>query len=343
MIFSISIGSAGDGEERYVLYAPFVLGPGRDIVSLDEPLCFPVGNYEGKLEKLTYRYALSLGPFSKEEAALDFLPRLKAALLWFSLRWQVGLQYPKEASKVQYYDEPVHIGDESSLKGLAEVAGWEAADGNYDANQLVVLADHKRLTRFEPGNVAFHLGMANTKFADSISEALSFPSIARIAELPKLQLAIELYGGYAFELTDNAQFVTLVTSLEALLPDVANPEHVIQCLRKAKDYACETRNSYKMTDPKWDDLNRLMSRIGNLETESIGHTLRQYAADAARRAGTLGNPDEIAARLNDTYNTRSRLLHDGVADIAKIKDNLGFLREFVPNLLRFLFRETAGQ
>jgi hypothetical protein len=343
MIFSISIGSAGDGEERYVVYAPFVLGPGRDIVSLDRALHFPVGNYEGKLEKLTYRYALSLGPFSKEEAALDFLPRLKAALLWSSLRWQVGLRYPKEVSKVQYYDEPRHIGDKSDLKGLAEAAGWEASDGNYDADQLVVIADHKRLTRWEPGNVALRVGMANTKFADSISEALAFPSITQIAELPKLQLAIELYGAYSFEITDNAQFVTLMTSLEALLPDVASPEHVIQCLRKAKSYARETRNGYEMTDPKWDDLDRLMKRIGNLETEAIGHTLRQYAADVARRAGTLGNPGEIAVRLSDTYNVRSRLLHDGVADIAKIKDSLGFLREFVPKLLTFLFLETAGQ
>jgi hypothetical protein len=341
MIFSISIGSTGDGEERYHLYAPFVLGPGRDIGSLDKPIRFPVGSYEGKLEKLTYRYALSLGPFSKEEAALDFLPRLKAALLWSSLRWQVGLRYPKEVSKVQYYDEPLHIGDKSNLKGLAEVAGWEAADGNYDADQLVVFADHKRLTRFESGNVALRVGMANTKFADSISEALGFPSIERIAELPKLQLAIELYGAYSFEVTDNAQFVTLVTSLEALIPDVANPEHIIQCLRKAKDVARETRNSYEMIDPKWDDLNRLMDRMGNLETQSIGHTLRQYAVEVARRAGTLGNPDEIAPRLNDTYNVRSRLLHDGVADIEKIKANLGFLRDFVPKLLSFLFLETA--
>jgi hypothetical protein len=343
MIFSISIGSAGDGEERYLVYAPFILGPGRDIVSLDKPLRFTVGSYEGKLEKLIHQYALSLGPFSMEEAAFDFLPRLKAALLWYSLRCRVGLRYPKEVSKVQYYDEPVHISDESSLKGLAEVAGWEAADGNYDANQLVVLADHKRLTRFEPGNVAFHIGMANTKFADSISEALSFPSIARIAELPKLQLAIELYGGYAFELTDNAQFVTLVTSLEALIPDVASREHVIQCLRKAKDVVRETRNSYAVRDQEWDDLNRLMSRIGNLETESIGHTLRQYAVEVARRAGTLGNPDEIATRLKDTYSVRSRLLHDGIADIEKIKENLEFLRDFVPSILSFLFRETAGQ
>jgi hypothetical protein len=66
-----------------------------------------------------------------------------------------------------------------------------------------------------------------------------------------------------------------------------------------------------------------MSRIGNLETESIGYTLRQYAVEVARRAGTLGNPDEIAARLKDTYNVRSRLLHDGVADVDKIRTTWG--------------------
>lgn len=56
----------------------------------------------------------------------------------------------------------------------------------------------------------------------------------------------------------------------------------------------------------------------------------------------LGDQKTISKRVSDIYDIRSNLLHDGIADYEKIKKELHFLKEFIPNLLEYLYRKEAS-
>ena len=51
MIFSVSIGSSGKGDERYLLYIPFTVSPGREISNIDFEEKIALDKYEIGFEK----------------------------------------------------------------------------------------------------------------------------------------------------------------------------------------------------------------------------------------------------------------------------------------------------
>ena len=95
MLFAISPGSEGTGQDRFSAYVPFVLQPGRNLVPLDSPITKEFGPDKLLLEPLHHSYAVSLGPFQTVSAAERNLCKLQAALLWVSLKYRVGLRYSK--------------------------------------------------------------------------------------------------------------------------------------------------------------------------------------------------------------------------------------------------------
>jgi hypothetical protein len=340
MLFAVSIGSDGTGPERYALYLPFILSPGRDI-AVEETVSFPLMDYTAQLEKLHQFYAISVGPFSRAELAKEHTAQIKAALLWLSLKDRIGISYSKRMSDITFYDGPVEISERSNLRELARTVGWSFVDGNYDADKSVIRPEHKKLMRWEMGNVAVKAGISVDHFGNRIREALEFPQIKRIGELPKLQLAIELYSACSFEVTDNAQLVTLVTALESLTPRPKIPVCAEDCLREATDLVKAKRDSCDTSSVNWKDLNHLLSRLDNLRAQSIRRSLIAYVSLLVGRASELGDPKEVSARLDHAYSLRSALLHNGIAEQANVKEALEFLREFVPNILTLLFKEEA--
>lgn len=338
MIFTISIGSSGSGKERYTLYFPFVLSPGRE---LETPLLFPLDSQTLRLEKYNYLYAISAGPFNRQENARKYVSTVRAALLWLSLTHQLGISYPKDISEITYFKEPVELSDKSNLRQIAKSVGWEYVHGHYDADKIVVVPEHEKLTRWETGKSGVMLEIGADNFTHCVRTAIEFPNLEKITELPRLQLAIELYSVFSFELSENAQFIALVTSLESLIPVENIPDHAYQSLRKAKERLIGARDRYEKDSEEWSDMNHLVSRLGGLRNKSIGVTLRGFISNVVERAPNLGDPDEVSDKFKNIYALRSRLLHKGVADQAQVNDALGFLREFVPSLLRHLFKETA--
>ena len=72
----MSVGSDGKGSERYMVYIPFVLAPGRELCEIQGLVQFTFGKYKAKLEKLQNLYAISVGPFNNEEEAHDYIPHV---------------------------------------------------------------------------------------------------------------------------------------------------------------------------------------------------------------------------------------------------------------------------
>ena len=340
MLFAISRGSDGSGAERYVVYVPFTLAPGASLATLERPAVSSGLGYQLTLEKLQYLYALSLGPFASLEEANSYIGKARASLLWLSLKFNCGVSYPRALSNVRLPDQPIPRPATGTIAELASAWGWSATDGDYDADKAVIRPDHKRLMRWEMGHVSVTVGISIDNFLTSIHQALSFPSLEQVIEDAKLKLAIEIYAAHRFELSENAQLITLVTALEALLPDTDIPAHSRAALLRGKEAIVAARDAHSKDSSEWREVNHLLSRVGNLQREAIGTGLHKYASNVASRHPGLGNAHDNAERLRVAYSVRSTLLHEGQTN--DVSQSLGFLREFVPRLLETLYREVAG-
>ena len=162
-----------------------------------------------------------------------------------------------------------------------------------------------------------------------------------MSDNPKLKLAIELYAAFRFELSENAQLLTLVSSLESLLPDVEIDASAKTALAEATKTIKSVRDNHASGSSEWTLINKLLSRVADLKRQSIGTTLRDYASGIVSRYPELGQPIDIEKKLTQAYSVRSHLLHEGHADDQHVRESLSFLREFVPRFLAVQFREIA--
>lgn len=342
MIFAISPGSEGVGDERYAAYLPFVLAPGRDIGPVDSPVRRGQGVEMFTLEKVHGLYSLTVGAFESYEAATAAQSRLQAALLWVSLKYKVGLRYSKSAGSVDLFDEPKPVPDRGVVRNVAEAVGWDATDGQYDADKSVIRPEHKRLLRWQTGSATVHTGLGLENFFEAVGEAFSFSRPDGIRENAKLQLGLEMYGSFAFESSDNAQFLTLVTALEALLPEYSVSADTITALEDAKATVKRLRDTHPQESHQRSDLDHLLGRLGSLKYQAIGTSLRQFVTETLGRHPELARLEKTIAQLKNLYTARSNLIHEGVSDSDEVREHLSFLRDFVPKLLETLYREATS-
>ncbi len=342
MLFAFSLGSDGFGPDRFTLYLPFSLSAGREISSIDSAVVHQVGGVQLRLERLVNFYALTAESFQTEKAAEDFFPKLRSALLWASLKETMGISYPTELTSVTLYQTPIPIVAQGIQTAAYRERGWEVLEGNYPADKAVILPEQKKLVREEVGRPTVVSGIGSGHFANRISEALSFRAPENALNDRKLELAIHLYAGSFFEASENAQFIRLVTVLEALTRDYEIPSVASQVLNSLQKLAKEQRDKYPAHSGEWNDLEHLLSRIGGLKQQAIGTAMGQHVGVVVREAGNLGNPDEVSDKLRESYACRSQLLHDGYTDEQALRGASRFLREFIPRLLAHLYVSKVG-
>jgi len=342
MIFAVSPGTAGYGEERFVATLPFWLSPGSNLQLPNDSTLFTGTTGRLRVEKLHHLYAASLGPYPSTEAAEQGLAQLRAAVLWCAIEFGTGVRYPAETIAVSLFDTPITIPTEQPMAHIGNITGWECTDGHYDAGEAVIRPDHKRLVRFECGHATVTAGIAVERFVEKAEEALSFEHLSRVADDDKLKLAIEVAVSHRFEASQNAQFITLISSLEALLPDLPVSAAAAAAIAEAVQIIRAKRDKLRRADPEWSELERLLSRVDKLKIDSIGAGMRSFITAAVERHPDLGDPQTISTKIRDAYKTRSRLLHDGQVPQEQLRAGLVFLRDFTPRLLRALFREYAS-
>lgn len=342
MIFAVSPGAAGFGEQRFVATLPFSLSPGSVLQLPNESTQFTGASGRLTVEKLHHLYAASLGPYPSTEAAEQGLSQLRAAILWCAIEFGTGVRYPAETGAVGLLDKPITIPATQPMAHIGKVTGWECTDGHYDAGEAVIRPDHKRLIRFESGRATVTAGIAVERFVAKAEEALSFEHLSQVAGNDKLKLAIEVAVSHRFEATDNAQFITLITSLEALLPDLPVSPAAAAAIAAAMQVVRASRDNLPRAEPEWSELERLLGRMDKLRMDSIGAAMRSFISAAVVKHPELGDSKAISMQVRDAYNARSRLLHDGQVPREQLRAGLEFLRDFTPRLLRALYREYAS-
>lgn len=337
MLFSMAAGTDGHGTRRFSLYLPFELAEGRTLQLDEGGSIIKVGDVEFKAERLHYRYAISGGEFQSEDEARSHLLHLQASLLWFSLKHKTGLKYPEALSDVRLLEKEITISTETDFNSSLLKRGWTVVHGDYDADKAVVKPEHLCLTRWETGQMSVKMHQKVESFEASLQEAATFPAIGQLTVHPKLKLGIELYAANHFELSGQAQFLTLVAALEATLESEKVSETALGALKTATDAVQDALANSE--EKEHEELKRLLDRIHGLKQQSISKRFQRQVADRGEKLNSYTNLEET---LKSVYDTRSKLLHNGKADLERIRQGLGFLRDFVPEYLTHEFKRIAG-
>lgn len=338
MIFSMAKGSDGSGEERYVAYVPFNFAPGATLKQFEGSRLAHRGDPSLFIEKLAQEtYALCGGPFLDKETAASHIDVLRASLLWLSLKQQVGLSYGGSGGTVTLYgDSPQTVNSD-----LSETFGWTEVDGHYDHDSALVRPEHLRLVRYQMGRVGVRYDLRGESVLEVASEAIQQPSVGAVVAQERLKVAIEIFAAHRYDLSDRAQFTSLVTVLEALTPNVPVSEVAAGLATRTFEFLKSLHGELPQDSEEREELNRLLSRVANWKHATIGESLAQFVHTVVERHDHLGDSATIAARMKAVYRERSRLLHAG-----QTSDEFGshhrFLRSFVPKLLQELFLEAAN-
>lgn len=140
-------------------------------------------------------------------------------------------------------------------------------------------------------------GKPLASIATAIEEGLS--SQARGNE--KLLLAMELFASAKQESTERSRFIGLVSSLEPLAEQQNYTGEVSGMIDRFKDQIKELKLLPHIE-------SSLLGRTASLSTESISSAIRRVVKE------TLPDDSEALRIIEDAYNLRSRILHDGTTD-----------------------------
>lgn len=203
--------------------------------------------------------------------------------------------------------EGVATAGEAERKGLEITFGilWGAISERYSVRlqyQTPLPCAVYDRTRRGPGisftgTATVILGKSLASITNAIKEALLSPNRGS----KKLLLAMELFASARIELTERARFVGLVSSLEPLAEQQNYGDQVIGILNRFKDQVGELQLPSKIEAS-------LIGRVDNLSTESVLSAIRRVIMEC------LPEDPEALKIVEEAYNLRSRILHEGTTD-----------------------------
>ena len=151
-------------------------------------------------------------------------------------------------------------------------------------------------------------------------------------------LATDLYFLAEFETSDRARLLTLVTSLEVLSDQEAQPPAARALVRQFRLMARDEEEAAAAAND--EDAARafqsLVGSLGRLERESILHSLRRLMRETMYPTADADGDVEADVELAvQSYNARSTLVHDGrEPDDVDLRQLSSDLRKLVGRLLR---------
>jgi hypothetical protein len=194
---------------------------------------------------------------------------------------------------------------EAERKGLEITFGilWGAISARYSVRLQYetplpcIIYDRTRSGSHLSASATCVLIKPSAAIANAINDGLASEELGNA----KLLLAMELFASARQELTERSRFIGLVSSLEPLAEQKIQCEEVVDIVNQFKDQV-KGLNIPRQTETS------LLGRIEGLATESVSSSIRHLIEVA------LPGDKEALNIVEDAYNLRSRILHEGTTD-----------------------------
>lgn len=208
--------------------------------------------------------------------------------------WTFKVEAFKTASEAEYF----------TLK-LVQGLLWSSIKNKYGLKLL-----YNSSLPFEISNRSTRGGLSlTTSFeltlihsAKSVVEPISDILHSNISIDAKLLVACELFTSSRLESTERAKFVGLISALEPLceqkdyeIPDLVNEIKELKSIISKTNYEEKIKNS-------------ILGRIDGLKKESVSQSIKRTIEEY------FPNNKETLETIIDAYNTRSKILHEGLVD-----------------------------
>ena len=235
MLFAQSKGSKGiDSDISFSIYIPILLSPGYEILIENNVYKGMLDGHPSSLQKHHQLNSLTVEGFASAEECLEFITKFQIAINWTIVKRGAGIKIPNSRSDIKIDDQPMLIDETRNFGHILDHTGWTHVDGDYYADQLVIIPEAKRLVRTQMGNFSLSQSSESETFIKDLNESFKLNNFDALISDKKLKLAIEIYSSYNFEVTITGRFIKLVTTLEALLPKGEISDILKSALKKAK-------------------------------------------------------------------------------------------------------------
>jgi len=289
----------------YTLKFPFRLAPGLEVG--EDEASTTSGNLQLSLTTSGPYCVLTVQGFPSEQEGRDYLSRVWAGLMWLLLNRELSTTSILEPQPVAYAEDPNKAAENLSKNFGLPIDG--PVDGLIDGSRPAVYPTSKRLRTLTAGDVSFKLTTPRTSALAALAEGSSFPRSDQLIRDDKLRVAFELYGAYFTESSNNARFLTLVMSLEAMAIGTARPTLVLELLDSWKKQVEQILSERQLSPEEVASLESLNRELLFRREDSIRRQIYNLVLSTLQSANDA-DAERLAQRAKRLYDLRSELVHE---------------------------------
>lgn len=146
---------------------------------------------------------------------------------------------------------------------------------------------------------------------------------------PRLLIAMEIFAGARLETTERAKFVGIVSAIEPIAVQEKYEDDKLTTL------LTNFKEQLKGSELDASVITSLCGRIDQLRLESVSRAIRRLVEN------WLPDDTEAVAIIEDAYNLRSKILHDGSTD-ADLKEKSRKAEDIIRRIFELKISEYTG-
>lgn len=253
------------------------------------------------------------GPFPTEAAAEAFIPRVKLALWWILLRWNIAFRGDFARREVTFTDDPVAAGHNLARSfGLADES---PVHGIVEGDAVVVIPPAKTIRYLMTGHAATTVSTPAEWLRATLEAAIRVTNPAGRVD-STLELAMDLLNGYFYETSIRAKLLTLITILEVLAPIALKHEAAVRLIK-----AWKTELSAELAAVEDGDARQALESLDRELDFRRETSIRQRVRALVRRElSALPSVDSLERDAVGAYDARGTLSHTGHLEPAELAD-----------------------
>jgi len=319
----------------YTLLFPFNI-PSTMKISFDE-LSRKEGSLKFSLIGKDDDCKLKIEGFTEKSDAEEYINRTNAGLKWVTLNKGLPFESLLEPQEIVYADD-----GKEAAKTLNDNMGtnYSCVDGLIDGNKPAIYKSDKQMkeTTLMPPTVINNF--SGEEVFTYLFEGLSFQHSDKIIQYKKLCVAIDLYGAYFTESSDNARFLTLMMAFEALAEGNERPEFVQILIKQWEKQLKDCENKYVEDTEKLHEIESIKGTLAYMKEDSLNKQMYNLVLYTLEENGDSDAKDK-ANSMKPIYDYRSKLVHKGFIDSNILKQVIRDTKSLIERILKIKFLQIA--
>ena len=214
--------------------------------------------------------------------------------------------------------------------------------GDIDGLQPAIFSSDGSYWARTTDNINLSSGTNTDRFFEYFFKGIEYKNWENGFKNNKLRIALELYGAFFSEATENARFLTLVMSLEALSESEKRPDMVLDLLINFRGQIEDIESNYSKESNERVSLESLKRELTFRKEDSIRKQIRSLVFNTLSNNGDV-DALEMAQQALKVYDKRSTLVHDGSLTLQELRSISSEARIIVERVLKAKFIQMVDE